>query len=136
MSLRVSVIVTAYNYGRYLPQCLDSVLAQTRLPDEVIVVDDGSEDETPEVIRRFDGVCYIRQEHAGKASAFNKGFEAATGEIICHLDADDYWFDRKIERLLSTFDLYPSAGGVVHDAVIVWEDEIPPRHFPRGDLPL
>jgi glycosyltransferase involved in cell wall biosynthesis len=133
--VKVSVIICTYNYARFLPQCLESVLSQTRTPDEIIVVDDGSTDETPEVVKRYEGIRYIRQDHAGKVVAFNKGLEVTTGDIICHLDADDYWFERKVERLIDIFSCYPSAGGIIHDAVIIHEDEAPPKELPPNGFP-
>ena len=133
--MKVSVIICTYNYARFLPQCLESVLSQTRTPDEIIVVDDGSTDETPEVVKRYEGIRYIRQDHAGKVVAFNKGLEVTTGDIICHLDADDYWFERKLEYLLNTFQRFPNAGGIIHDAVIIYGDEAPPKDLPDGGPP-
>jgi glycosyltransferase involved in cell wall biosynthesis len=133
--VKISVIICTYNYAHYLFQCLQSVINQTYPPDEVIVIDDGSIDETFEVIRHFEGIKYIRQEHAGKAAAFNRGIEASSGDLICHLDADDYWFERKLEYLLNTFQRFPNAGGIIHDAVIIYDDEAPPRDLPDGGPP-
>jgi glycosyltransferase involved in cell wall biosynthesis len=114
----VSVIICTYNYAHLLRQCLESVVHQTRRPDEVIVVDDGSEDETPEVVSAFEGVRYLRQKNAGKAAAFNRGFAASTGDIICHLDADDYWLPEKLGRVLDVFSSAP-VGIVTHDTFYV-----------------
>jgi len=132
---RISVIICAYNYAQFLPKCLETVFSQTRPPDEIIVLDDGSTDETAEVVRRFQGVRYIRQEHAGKAVAFNRGVQVSSGDIICHLDADDYWFERKLERLVDTLRSFPKAGGMVHDAVIIHGDEAPPTDIPSQGPP-
>jgi glycosyltransferase involved in cell wall biosynthesis len=115
MTLKTSVIICTYNYARFLPQCIESVLSQSHLPDEVIIVDDGSTDETFEVVRRFDGVRYIWQDNAGKAAAFNRGFEASSGDIICHLDADDFWLPNKLERVIDTFSKFNPMGGVIHN---------------------
>ena len=115
MSETVSVVICTYNYERFLGECLESVLRQTHPPSEIIVVDDGSDDNTPEAVRRFEGVRYLRQDNSGKAAAFNQGFAAATSEIICHLDADDYWVPEKLERILTLFRANPSAGGAVHE---------------------
>jgi glycosyltransferase involved in cell wall biosynthesis len=133
--VKISVIICTYNYAHYLFQCLQSVINQTYPPDEVIVIDDGSTDETFEVIRHFEGIKYIRQEHAGKAAAFNRGIEASSGDLICHLDADDYWFERKLEYLLNAFQRFPNAGGIIHDAVIIYDDEVPPKNLPNGGPP-
>lgn len=118
MGNKISVLICAYNYGRYLPQCLTSVMRQTRPPEEVIVVDDGSTDDTPDVARRFPSVRYKRLDHQGKAAAFNWAFKASTGDIVCHLDADDYWSENKLERLVDVLPKKP-AGGLTHDAFYV-----------------
>ncbi len=111
----VSVLIATYNYGRFLSQCLTSVLAQTRPPEEVIVVDDGSEDETSEVMRRFPDVRYIRQDHSGKRTAFNRAVAEASGDILCHLDADDYWMPSKLERVCKELADNPAIGGIIHE---------------------
>src|SRR5947207_12798773 len=97
MNARTSVIICAYNYARFLPRCLESVLSQSQSADEIIVVDDGSTDQTQDVVTGFRSVRYVRQKNAGKAAAFNRGFQAATGTILCHLDADDFWLPNKLE---------------------------------------
>ncbi|MEM2351977.1 MAG: glycosyltransferase [Thermoproteota archaeon] len=117
--MKTSVIICTYNYARFLLQCLESVLNQTRLPDEVIVVDDGSTDETPQVVRRYRGVRYIWQEHGGKAAAFNRGFEASIGDIICHLDADAFWLPNKMERVVRALHSFPGVGGLIHEVIYV-----------------
>jgi glycosyltransferase involved in cell wall biosynthesis len=119
MSARVSVLICTYNYARYLPQCLASVLNQTRPPDEVIVLDDGSTDGTPEVMKQFPQVHYVYQKNTGKAVAFGRAFALSTGDIICHLDADDYWDPHKLERVLYCFAKNPNVGGVLHEVTHV-----------------
>jgi glycosyltransferase involved in cell wall biosynthesis len=84
VSERVSVLICTYNYARYLPQCLTSVLTQTRPPDEIIVLDDGSTDSTPEVMKQFPQVHYVYQQNTGKAVAFGRAFSLSTGDIVCH----------------------------------------------------
>jgi glycosyltransferase involved in cell wall biosynthesis len=121
VSTKTSVIICAYNYGRFLLRCLESVLSQSQPADEIIVVDDGSTDETAEVVRRFPQVRYIWQENAGKAAAFNRAFRDSQGDVICHLDADDYWLPRKIERVTKTLAAH-DAGGILHDAIYVDRD--------------
>lgn len=125
MNTKTSVIICAYNYARFLPRCLESALSQSLPADEIIVVDDGSTDETAEAVQRFPQVRYIRQQNAGKAAAFNRGFCESHGDLICHLDADDYWLPRKLERIIETFVRH-DAGGVLHEAIYVDGDD---RHL-------
>lgn len=96
----VSVIIPAYEAAAYLPAALDSVFAQTRPPDEVIVVDDGSTDGTEGVVRahpRAADIRYLRQENAGAAAARNAGLREARGEWLAFLDADDTWLPHRLE---------------------------------------
>jgi glycosyltransferase involved in cell wall biosynthesis len=116
--MKTSVIICTHNYAHFLPQCLGSVIEQTRSADEVIVVDDGSTDGTADVLAQFPGVNYIRKERAGKASAFNVGLTASHGDVICHLDADDYWLPRKLELSLDALSR-SDAGVLAHDAFYV-----------------
>ena len=121
MSIRTSVIITAYNYARFLPRCLESVLGQSQPANEIIVVDDGSTDQTPAVVASFPAVRYIRQNNGGKAAAFNRGFDASQGNLICHLDADDYWLPEKLKRVTEVLSR-SEAGGLTHDSYIVDQD--------------
>lgn len=102
--MTISVIIPAWNSERYLREALNSVFAQTKQPFEVIVVDDGSTDSTCQVARAFP-VRYEYQDHAGAASARNKGLRLAQGEFIAFLDSDDLWLPQKLERQLQAFDL-------------------------------
>jgi glycosyltransferase involved in cell wall biosynthesis len=102
--LKVSVIIPNYNYGRFLDRAVDSVLNQSIKPDEIIVVDDGSTDDSLEVLRSFgDAVTIVEQSNAGVATARNKGAEIAAGELLAFLDADDYWYTEKLEKQLERF---------------------------------
>lgn len=86
----VSVVINNYNYARFLPDAIDSALGQTYPQVEVVVVDDGSTDNSREVISSYgDRVIPVFKENGGHASAFNAGFRASHGEIIIFLDADD-----------------------------------------------
>jgi glycosyltransferase involved in cell wall biosynthesis len=93
--LTFSVIVTNYNYREFVLEAIDSALAQRRPPHEVIVVDDGSSDGSPELLRERYGndarVRLIDTVNGGQLSAFVHGLAAATGDVVCFLDADDRW---------------------------------------------
>lgn len=106
----ISVIIPVYNYARYLGEAVQSVLSQTYQHLEVIVVDDGSTDQSGEVARSFAGrgVQYCHQVHAGIGPARNKGVELAQGDFIAFLDADDRWPEEKLERQLRAFESDPT----------------------------
>src|SRR5918996_3730661 len=94
----ISVVIPTYNRSRLVQRALGSVLCQTRLPKEVIVVDDGSEDKTGIVIREnYPSVRYLRKCHCGVSAARNAGIHVSTGEWITFLDSDDVWLPTKLE---------------------------------------
>ncbi|WP_071544711.1 glycosyltransferase family 2 protein [Pseudodesulfovibrio hydrargyri] len=100
-------MIASYNYGRYLSQTLDSVLAQTRQPDEIVVVDDGSTDNTREVAAPYverGQIKYIHQENAGVSAAKQRAVEESSGELLAFLDADDMWEPTKLEKQLPLFE--------------------------------
>jgi glycosyltransferase involved in cell wall biosynthesis len=105
----VSAIIPVYDGARYLGEAIESVRAQTHRPIQVIVVDDGSSDESARVAQQFgDAVQYIFQEHRGASAARNRGVEFARGQFLAFLDADDVWLKEKIERQLQAFDADPA----------------------------
>lgn len=118
MSLSVSVIIPAYNHARYIAETLDSVLAQTYPIHEIIVVDDGSTDETPQVLAAYgDHLRVLRKTNEGAAAARNSGLEIATGDLIAFVDADDIWLPHKLESQVRCFEQGAAAGsplGLVH----------------------
>lgn len=110
---KVSVIIPNYNYGRFLRQAIQSALDQSLKPHEIIVVDDGSTDDTKEVLISFgDKIIEIDQTNKGVAAARNKGAEIATGEFLAFLDADDYWHCEKLENQMEKFRLDAEIGFV------------------------
>ncbi|MBX3298113.1 MAG: glycosyltransferase [Acidobacteria bacterium] len=103
--MRISVIIPTFNYGRFIGDAIQSAWAQTRSPDELIVVDDGSTDNTSEVVAGFgERVKYIRRENSGVSSARNRGVEESSGDLIAFLDADDIWEPRKLEKQAKLFE--------------------------------
>lgn len=93
----VSVIVPVYDGERFLADALESVLAQTYRPLDLIVVDDGSTDRSAAVAQKYPEVRYVYQPHAGLGAALNCGIQAARGEMFSFLDADDLWAPEKLE---------------------------------------
>ncbi len=111
---KVSVIIPTYNYAHFIAEAVESVLAQTFPIFEIIVVDDGSSDNTEEVIKHFgDKVRYIKQKNSGVCAARNNGVKNACGDFIAFLDADDTWLPEKIEKQITKFD-EDSQIGLVH----------------------
>jgi glycosyltransferase involved in cell wall biosynthesis len=118
-----TVLIDTYNYGQYIEEAIASVLAQDFPAEqrEILVVDDGSTDDTPERVQKFgDAVRYLRKPNGGQASAFNFGFEHARGEIVALLDADDVWLPEKLGRIYEAFEHNPAAGMVYH-RVYLWK---------------
>src|SRR6266536_2227251 len=90
MGPKVSIIIDSYNYARFLREAIESALGQTYENAEVIVVDDGSTDESPEIVRSYGSrVRAILKENEGQASALNVGFGVCSGDVIVFLDCDD-----------------------------------------------
>jgi len=104
----VSVIVPTYNRAPLIGRALASILAQTRPPDEVIVVDDGSTDETASLLReRFPSIRHLPQKHAGVSAARNHGIEQANSTWIALLDSDDAWQPDKLAQQLRALTAQP-----------------------------
>lgn len=113
----ISVIINNCNYDRFLREAIDSVLNQTYDNYELIIVDDGSTDDSRKIIDEYyekhpDLIKRIYKLNGGQASAFNAGFAASQGDIIAFLDSDDYWFPQKLEKIIEVHEQY---GIVQHD---------------------
>jgi len=105
----VSVVIPVWNAARYLSETLRSVLRQTRPAEEIVVVDDGSTDESAAVAEEFGArVRVLRQENRGESAARNRGIEAAQGDWIAFLDADDLWHPDKLARQLAAVRADPA----------------------------
>lgn len=132
----VSVIVPAYNAARYVEDAVDSVLRQSYPHVEVIVVDDGSTDETPDVLARLmlrdPRVSVVHQENRGLPGARNTGLARAAGEFLVFLDADDLLVSDKVERQLVYLLARPDVDLVYSDYVMASEDLRPLSHERTG----
>jgi glycosyltransferase involved in cell wall biosynthesis len=105
----VSVVLPVFNGQRFLAQAIESVLAQTWSPVELVVVDDGSTDGSAEIARRYP-VRYVHQENAGVAAARNRGIAESGGELVSFIDQDDLWLERKLELQVEALARDPEAG--------------------------
>lgn len=133
MTLSVSVIIPAYNQSKYLGQAIESALNQTRPPLEVLVVDDGSTDSTPEVMASYgDRIRSIRQENAGVAAARNTGMRLARGDLIAFLDSDDLWLPRKLELQVQRFEADAEVGAAHCGVLDIDADGQPLAQRPDG----
>lgn len=95
----ISVVIPSYNYGRYLAQAIDSVLGQTYPYLEVIVVDDGSTDDSLSLLQSYrEHIRWFQNQNGGVSAARNRGIRESRGELIAFLDADDAWFPEKLAR--------------------------------------
>jgi glycosyltransferase involved in cell wall biosynthesis len=100
----VSVIIPAYNSAATISRALDSVLRQSVPASEIIVIDDGSQDELESALQPYrERVLFLRQQNAGPAAARNNGARNARGRLLAFLDADDFWHPRKLELQLAAF---------------------------------
>jgi len=112
----VSVIIPVYNGERFLCECLDSALAQTLAPFEVVVVNDGSTDGTSEILRGYkDRVITLDQANRGQGLAMNRAVGNSSGDLIAFLDCDDCWDRRKLERQVAVFESFPEAVAIYCD---------------------
>ena len=108
MSRSISTIIPVYNGQDYVAEAIDSILQQTHPVDEIVVVDDGSTDRSAEIVDGYhEKVRLVRIAHGGISAAVNAGIEAATGDLLTFLDADDVWLPKKIELQLRHLDSNP-----------------------------
>ncbi|MGD0338847.1 MAG: glycosyltransferase family A protein [Bacteroidota bacterium] len=104
----ISVIIPVYNGERYLREAIESVIAQTWQTIEIIVVDDGSTDDSAAIARRYsEPVHYYPQQHGGFCSAMNHGITSAKGDFFSFLDADDLWALNKLQLQMDSFEESP-----------------------------
>lgn len=125
MNPLVSCIVPTYNGERFLAEALDSILAQTYGPIEIVLVDDGSTDNTRAIVDSYgERVQYIYKEHTGIPATCNLGLRAAQGEFISFLDADDLWVPEKTEIQMNLLAAKPETGACVAMIQNFWMPEL------------
>jgi len=120
----VSVILCNYNYERFIAEAIDSVLCQTYDNFELIIVDDGSTDNSRDVIRSYSDqrIHFIAQKNQGQATAFNTAFGMARGEIISFLDSDDWWMPDKLEKSIQWHAFLKGDYALLQHGLNVWHD--------------
>lgn len=112
----VSIIIPTYNRYQFLLEAITSVFHQTYQDFEIIVVDDGSTDNTEDILCNFDDrVRYFKQKNSGSAVARNRGILNSKGNYIAFLDSDDLWYPQKLEKQIEVFQKYPNVGFVFSD---------------------
>lgn len=122
-----SVVIVAYNHAKYIAKAIESVLQQIYQGFEIIVFDDGSTDNTRDIVSAFDDhrIRYFYQENSGlPACARNKGISACTGKYIALLDGDDYWCDTKLAKCRQVLNDMPQVDLVCHNEAILHGDKI------------
>lgn len=130
MNQKVSVILCTYNGEKYIEEQLNSILDQTRLPDEIVIVDDRSSDNTVSSIvnllqnSKVNFQIHINETNLGVVKNFEKGMRLSTGDILFTCDQDDVWVKHKIERILNEFDNNPRCLLAFSDAILVNKDRI------------
>jgi hypothetical protein len=133
----ISIVIPAYNAEAFIAEAIDSVLAQDYLSYEIIVVDDGSTDNTPGILETYQNhLRVIRQPNAGLGPARNAGITAARGELIAFLDADDRWLPEKLSKQYECLTHHPKAG-LVHSDLLEWrpqESTQTHRELGRGEF--
>ncbi|MGC1415976.1 MAG: glycosyltransferase [Candidatus Acidiferrum sp.] len=121
----VSVLIDTYNHERFIEEAIVSVLEQD-FPEgerEILVVDDGSTDRTPEIVQKFEPhVRLLRKANGGQASAFNVGIPECRGEVVAFLDGDDWWAREKLSRVIPVLAENPEIGMVGHGTITVLPD--------------
>lgn len=127
----ISVILPVYNRANWVARAIDSVLSQTYQNIELLVIDDGSTDDTPQVLESYGSrLRVLKQAHAGAEAARNLGLENARGEFIAFIDSDDLWYADRLSRQLLCFNRV-EVGLVFGNAALVDYRQTPPRHLKR-----
>ena len=132
----VTVVIPCYNAVSRLARALDSVLAQIHVDLSLCMIDDGSTDETPNILKRYsDYGIPLRQQHAGPAAARNRGIRTSSSPYIAFLDADDYWLPEKLERQIAVLKQNPGVGLVCSDCATLREGRLVGSFFESSRVP-
>jgi glycosyltransferase involved in cell wall biosynthesis len=116
----VSIIITSYNYGKFIKTAIDSALNQSYKKIEIIVVDDGSTDDSPEIIKSYGNkIISVLKNNQGQSSAINAGFGKSSGSIICLLDSDDFFELDKIQKNVNIYENFPNVYWCYHPLTYV-----------------
>jgi glycosyltransferase involved in cell wall biosynthesis len=128
--MKISVIIPTYNRERFVVEAIDSVLNQSYTDFEIIIIDDGSTDNTKDVLKAYeDKIRYYHQTNSGVSAARNAGIKAALGKWIAFLDSDDKWEKDYLSTQIAQIERYPQAIGHVTNAVSVHSDGERSEHF-------
>ena len=129
----IAVIITTYNYGHFIAGAIETVLGQTLPAAEVLVVDDGSTDDTAAIVARYAaaGVRYLPRPHGGISAARNWGIRRSHGDLIAFLDSDDRWVPDKLARQVDHLRRYPQVGLVTGSEWQVYTSGRPPLYVGR-----
>jgi glycosyltransferase involved in cell wall biosynthesis len=120
---QATVLINNFNYGRYLTVAIESALAQTYPNLEVVVVDDGSTDDSRKVIDHYGSrIRAVFKPNGGQASTFNRGFAASHGQILCMLDSDDFFQPNKVDQVVEAFTSHPEIQWVFHPVCRLFDD--------------
>ena len=132
--MRFSIITPSFNQGRFLRDCIESVLAQKDVEIEHIVVDAGSTDETLEVLRHYPHLQWTSEPDGGMSDGINKGFLKATGDWVMWLNCDDYLLPQALAKVTAFITAHPNRDVVHGDCIYVTEDKTPIRR--KYDTPV
>jgi glycosyltransferase involved in cell wall biosynthesis len=134
----ISVMIPAYGHAAYIGQTLESILRQTRPADQILVINDGSPDDTAGAVRPYlDKITYIEQENQGLVQTLNRGLALCSGDYVCMIASDDWLAPHALETTGAILDRYPEVG-LVHGGVTMVDGtgtphpELAPPPYPRG----
>jgi glycosyltransferase involved in cell wall biosynthesis len=142
MRNKFSIAMCTYNGARHLQEQLDSIAAQSRPPDELVVCDDGSTDSTQMIVRNFAATVpfavqfHINEQNLGSTKNFERAISLCRGDLIALSDQDDVWFPGKLAQLEAEFDRAPNVGLIFTDAEVIHEDTRPAGFTLWEKLPL